>query len=53
MLFPLFQQREIAELLERSGGQVTFHPFPSIQGHDSFLVDEERFEPAIAAFLRD
>jgi homoserine O-acetyltransferase len=53
MLFPLFQQREIAELLERAGGDVTFHPFPSIQGHDSFLVDDERFEPAIAEFLRD
>jgi len=52
MLFPLFQQREIAELLGRGGGKVTFHPFPSIQGHDSFLVDEERFEPAIAEFLR-
>jgi len=52
MLFPLFQQREIAELLGRGGGKVTFHPFPSIQGHDSFLVDDERFEPAIAEFLR-
>jgi homoserine O-acetyltransferase len=53
MLFPLFQQREIAELLEGAGGNVTFHPFPSIQGHDSFLVDDERFEPAIAEFLRE
>jgi homoserine O-acetyltransferase len=52
MLFPLFQQREIAELLEAAGSDVTFHSFPSIQGHDSVLVDHERFEPAIAEFLR-
>jgi homoserine O-acetyltransferase len=53
MLFPLFQQREIADLLKGAGGDVTFHAFPSIQGHDSFLVDDERFEPAIAEFLRN
>jgi homoserine O-acetyltransferase len=52
MLFPLFQQREIAEVLRASGTDVEFHAFPSIQGHDSFLVDEERFEPAIGGFLR-
>jgi homoserine O-acetyltransferase len=53
LLFPLHQQREIAEQLGRAGSRVTFHPFPSIQGHDSFLVDHDRFEPAIAEFLRD
>jgi homoserine acetyltransferase len=47
----VFQQREVAELLRASGSDVTFHAFPSIQGHDSFLVDNERFEPAIAEFL--
>jgi homoserine O-acetyltransferase len=52
LLFPLHQQREIADLLGRTGSRVTFHPFPSIQGHDSFLVDHDRFEPAIAEFLR-
>jgi homoserine O-acetyltransferase len=51
LLFPVFQQREVAELLRASGSDVTFHAFPSIQGHDSFLVDNERFEPAIAEFL--
>jgi homoserine acetyltransferase len=31
---------------------VEFHAFPSPQGHDAFLVDNARFEPVIAAFLR-
>jgi homoserine O-acetyltransferase len=52
MLFPLYQQREIADTLRAGGVDVEFHPFPSIQGHDSFLVDDERFEPAIGKFLR-
>jgi homoserine O-acetyltransferase/O-succinyltransferase len=52
MLFPLHQQREIADTLRAGGVDVEFHPFPSIQGHDSFLVDDERFEPAIGTFLQ-
>jgi homoserine O-acetyltransferase len=51
MLFPLHQQREIAEQLSGNDGNVDFHAFPSPQGHDSFLVDMARFEPAIAGFL--
>jgi hypothetical protein len=26
---------------------------PSLQGHDSFLVDMDRFGPAIGSFLAD
>ena len=54
MLFPLSQQREIADLLRSAGhADVEFHAFPSLQGHDSFLVDLARFEPAIGDFLAD
>ena len=53
MLFPLSQQREIADHLRSAGhADVEFHAFPSLQGHDSFLVDLDRFEPAIGDFLR-
>ena len=51
MLFPIDQQREIAEQLRAPGRTVEFHAFPSLQGHDAFLVDLPRFEPAIGGFL--
>jgi homoserine O-acetyltransferase len=52
MLFPIHQQRELVEYLRVAGANVDFHAFPSVQGHDSFLVDLPRFEPAIGEFLR-
>ncbi len=51
LLFPIDQQREIAESLRTPGRTVDFHAFPSLQGHDAFLVDLQRFEPAIGGFL--
>jgi homoserine O-acetyltransferase len=51
-LFPIEQQEEIATLFGRLGREVTFARLPSIQGHDSFLVDMDRFRPVIADFLR-
>ena len=53
LLFPIDQQREIAEHLRAAGrATVDFHAFPSLQGHDAFLVDLARFEPALREFLR-
>lgn len=52
-LFPLDQQQEIAELLARQGREVVFRALGSVQGHDSFLVDMERFQPALASFLAE
>jgi homoserine O-acetyltransferase len=49
-LFPLAQQREIAEGLEADGREVRFEALASIQGHDSFLADMDRFRPVIAEF---
>jgi homoserine O-acetyltransferase len=51
LLFPIDQQREIAEHLRTPGREIEFHAFPSLQGHDAFLVDLQRFEPAIGGFL--
>jgi homoserine acetyltransferase len=50
-LFPIDQQAEIALLLERAGRDVRFVRLPSIQGHDSFLVDYDRFGPTVGSFL--
>jgi homoserine O-acetyltransferase len=50
-LFPIDQQEEIARILADAGRRVTMARLPSIQGHDSFLVDLDRFGPVIAEFL--
>jgi homoserine O-acetyltransferase len=51
ILFPLQQQEQIADGLRAGGADATFLPLPSPQGHDAFLVDFERFGPAVANFL--
>lgn len=51
VLFPLHQQKSVAALLTESGLDVTFHALPSVQGHDAFLVDRERFVPVMADFF--
>ena len=51
ILFPLQQQQQIADGLRAGGAQAEFLPLPSPQGHDAFLVDIERFGPAVRGFL--
>ena len=51
ILFPLEQQKEIAAGLEKAGREVEFVELGSIYGHDSFLIDEERFAPVVRRFL--
>ena len=51
ILFPLQQQEQIADGLRAGGAQAHFQPLDSPQGHDAFLVDIERFGPAVADFL--
>jgi len=50
-LFPLQQQRELADCLKTVVPDSAFLALPSIQGHDSFLVDMDRFRPAVAPFF--
>lgn len=56
-LFPIAQQRELAAGLKTrdfaAGRKVELVELPSIQGHDSFLVDMDRFRPVVASFLRE
>ncbi|NYZ61261.1 homoserine O-acetyltransferase MetX [Luteimonas deserti] len=51
ILFPLQQQQQIAEGLRAGGVDASFLPLASPQGHDAFLVDIERFGPAVGGFL--
>jgi len=50
-LFPLEQQEELAITLKQYLQDVDFRRLSSIQGHDSFLVDMDRFRPAVASFF--
>ena len=50
-LFPVQQQEELAQALQEHVADVRFVRLPSIQGHDSFLVDMDRFRPAIAEYF--
>lgn len=51
ILYPLEQQRELADDLAAVGCDVEFRALPSLQGHDAFLIDHPRFAPPIEAFL--
>jgi homoserine O-acetyltransferase/O-succinyltransferase len=51
LLFPIEQQQELADGLTAGGKEVQLARFSSLQGHDSFLVDMDRFRPVIADFL--
>lgn len=48
-LFPVEQQEELAIGLKEYVPDVDFRRLDSRQGHDSFLVDMDRFRPAIAS----
>jgi homoserine O-acetyltransferase len=50
-LFPIYQQRELADGLEAAGREVEFVELNSLQGHDSFLVDMDSYRPLIARFF--
>ena len=51
ILFPVQQQQEVADGLARGGAEAEFIGMDSPQGHDAFLVDFERFGPAVRGFL--
>lgn len=51
VLFPIDQQFELAEGLNDGKRDVEFVRMASIQGHDSFLVDMDRFRPVLCDFF--
>lgn len=51
ILFPIQQQKELADGLVKAGREVDFYNLDSINGHDSFLIDREHFAPVVAEFF--
>lgn len=52
ILWPPCQQREICRGLSANNVDCDPQTLPSVQGHDSFLVDYDRFCPAIRGYFR-
>jgi homoserine O-acetyltransferase len=50
-LYPPYQTEELVEMLHKQGKPVEYHLVDSDYGHDSFLVEPEKFTPRIVAFL--
>ena len=53
ILFPLYQQRDIAHAFLANGVRSRLLELASDQGHDSFLVDYNRFKPAVARYFEE
>jgi homoserine O-acetyltransferase len=51
VLFPVWQQRELAEVLEKRGARVHYLELDAAYGHDTFLIDRERVGGALRAHL--
>ena len=51
ILYPCYQQREIAELLHAQGTPVEHVEVDSPHGHDAFLIEPDHFGPPLAEFL--
>jgi homoserine O-acetyltransferase len=53
VLFPVWQQRELAEALTKRRVPVTYLELDAAYGHDAFLIERERVGGALAAHLAD
>ena len=51
ILFPIDQQQELADGFGKAKKNYTFERLNSIQGHDSFLVNEPEFLETLKGFL--
>ncbi|MFV2032076.1 MAG: homoserine O-acetyltransferase [Gammaproteobacteria bacterium] len=51
ILFPLRQQRELADSLIATNTEVDYVEIDSVNGHDAFLIDDAHFSPVVKKFL--
>ncbi|HCS17969.1 MAG TPA: homoserine O-acetyltransferase, partial [Erythrobacter sp.] len=51
VLFPVWQQRELAEWLEKGGCRTTYLELDAPYGHDTFLIEKERVGGSVKAHL--
>lgn len=52
-LFPVDQQHDLAVLMRHAGAATRFEALDSLQGHDSFLVDFERFGAVVGDYMNN
>jgi homoserine O-acetyltransferase len=52
ILWPAHQQETLSAAFAKNGTESQYIELPSIQGHDAFLVDYERFCPEVEKFFR-
>ncbi len=50
-LYPPSQTEEVVDILRQLGKPVEYHLIDSAYGHDSFLVEPEKFTPKVSTFL--
>ncbi len=50
-LYPPYQTEELIEVLQKLGNPAEYYLIDSDYGHDSFLVEPEKFTPRIVEFL--
>ncbi|MDH4049127.1 MAG: homoserine O-acetyltransferase [Gammaproteobacteria bacterium] len=51
ILFPMHQQKQLADGLSTVVTEVQYVPLACIRGHDSFLVDMDAFRPVIGGYF--
>jgi homoserine O-acetyltransferase/O-succinyltransferase len=51
MLYAIHEQATIADAFRQSGVPTLFTRMPSLEGHDAFLMDIPRFDPALRDFF--
>ena len=51
ILFPLHQQKDLAEGLKAVVPDVEFITLDCIKGHDSFLVEMDAFRPVVSRYF--
>jgi homoserine O-acetyltransferase/O-succinyltransferase len=51
VLYPAYQQRQIASLLDAQGCRSRYVEIDSQHGHDSFLIDLDQVGAALGPFL--
>ncbi len=53
ILFPAYQQKEIADALSQNGVETSFTNLDSLMGHDAFLVDYSHFTPLVTDYFNE
>jgi homoserine O-acetyltransferase len=53
VLYPTYQQKQIRDVLQSTGGRAEYVEIDSDHGHDAFLIDLDQVGTAVTDFLDD